>query len=495
VTRARSKVTPLLAHAAVLAGCVVAMGSGGCGKAGSVVGGACASGYAQCGNDCVDLSTDPDNCGACGHACAMGVACAGGVCAGNAVTGGGDAEVDGLEPDAGVTAEAGADSPADVSSAGDSTVDGPSTMDSPSGSSSGGSSSGSSSSSSSSSSGSSSGSSSSGAPGIDGSQADSSANDGSGEDSTGDDGSANDGGGDDGCDPPFDTPEHCGDCVTTCSDPTPICSPTEGGPPECAAQCDVPYVACGPLCIDPVRDPYNCGVCGKVCASNLCADGVCSGEVPGEVIVIGHDYFGVSSGTPEAQVLSNAVLLPTANPLRILSFEEYADATAVSHVKSIVAAAASAEARTLQITVSTNDADIPAHLTVRNYDLLLVYDQATADAPTLSTIGGNWTSTLSNFLSVGGTVVALDGAEGLGQMPSLLSQSALLDVTSHTPVAYRSPLTVAAPNDSVARGVLSPYGALNDTVEMAADAPSASIVYVVVNAADNMPVVVHKTVR
>jgi hypothetical protein len=393
------------------------------------------------------------------------------MCAGVVVTGGGDAGVDGQGDDAGPEGDAATEATTDASQGADSTTDSPASGDAPGESSA------------------------SDGPSTDDSQADAAGDDASSADS-GDDGLASDAGsGDDGCDPPFNTPDHCGDCVTSCSGATPICSPTEGGPNECTAQCDIPYVPCGSLCIDPVRDPYNCGGCGKVCASNLCQDGVCSGSTPGEVIVIGHDYFGVSTGTAEAQVLANAVLLPTANPLRILSFEEYASATAVSHVKAIIAAAASAQARTVKFTISTDDADIPAHLTLRNYDLLLVYDQATADAPTLSAVGGNWTSTLSNYLSVGGTVIALDGAEGLGQMPALLSQSALLNVSSHTALAYRAPLTVAAPNDSVATAVLNPYGALSDTVEMSADPSSASIIYVVVNSADNAPVVVHKTVR
>jgi hypothetical protein len=398
------------------------------------------------------------------------------------VTGSGDAGVGGADA---ATGDAGTDAATDGSQAADSTTDAPAT-DSPAGdapSSDGPSSDAPGESSSFDATGD--------APSGDVSQPDSAGGDGSG-----DDGSATDGGPlDDGCDPPFNTPDHCGDCVTSCSGATPICSPTEGGPNECAAQCDVPYVPCGSLCIDPVRDPYNCGGCGRVCASNLCQDGVCAGSTPGEVIVIGHDYFGVSTGTAEAQVLANAVLLPTANPLRILSYEEYASATAVSHVKSIIATAAMAQARTVSFTVSTDDADIPAHLTLRNYDLLLVYDQATADGPTLSAAGGSWTTTLSNYLSVGGAVVALDGAEGLGQMPALLSQSALLDVSSHTALAYRAPLTVAAPNDSVATAVLSPYGALTNTVEMVTDPSSSSIVYVVVDSADGMPVVVHKTVR
>lgn len=131
MTRARSKRTSPVAQAIALAGCVVAVGAGGCGKSGSVVGGSCATGYTQCGSDCVDLTTDPENCGACGRACPAGVACAGGVCAGSPVTGGGDAQVDGPATDGGSTSmEASVDAPSGDSTL-DSPADAPSTTDAP----------------------------------------------------------------------------------------------------------------------------------------------------------------------------------------------------------------------------------------------------------------------------------------------------------------------------------------------------------------------------
>jgi hypothetical protein len=42
----------------------------------------CNPGFAACGTECVDLSTNAANCGACKHACAVGATCVEGVCSG-----------------------------------------------------------------------------------------------------------------------------------------------------------------------------------------------------------------------------------------------------------------------------------------------------------------------------------------------------------------------------------------------------------------------------
>ena len=43
-------------------------------------GGVCPTGQTRCNGECVDLDTDPDNCGACGNACGAGEPCADGIC-------------------------------------------------------------------------------------------------------------------------------------------------------------------------------------------------------------------------------------------------------------------------------------------------------------------------------------------------------------------------------------------------------------------------------
>jgi hypothetical protein len=41
---------------------------------------ACPTGQTSCGGTCVDLSTNPSNCGTCGHACVSGSSCVSGAC-------------------------------------------------------------------------------------------------------------------------------------------------------------------------------------------------------------------------------------------------------------------------------------------------------------------------------------------------------------------------------------------------------------------------------
>jgi len=47
---------------------------------GDDAGATCPAGRTACGGQCVDTSTDPNNCGACGNVCTLPNACSGGVC-------------------------------------------------------------------------------------------------------------------------------------------------------------------------------------------------------------------------------------------------------------------------------------------------------------------------------------------------------------------------------------------------------------------------------
>jgi len=409
----------------------------GCGEDNYVVGGKCATGYTQCGVACVDLQSDPTNCGSCGNVCPSSTACSAGVCGGAR-----DATVDGH----------------DGSDGGDDSSDG-----SP----------------------------------FDGIVEEGGHRDG-GDGST----EAGDGGdGGDGavCTPPFNTPQHCGDCNTVCAPPNDQCKPSDGGF-ACAPFCNPPLSNCHGVCVDLRSDPFNCGVCDHVCPTFLCQSSQCVTGFSGELVLIGHD-FATNLPNPGSQVtvLTNSVFVRPSNPLRVLAYERYALAAAVTRVTSILQTFATQNARTLTLTHTSTDSDIPTKLDVSNFDVLLVYDQATAPAGALGSLGTSWATTLATFTAAGGLVVVLDGGGGatldggVSEMPQLVTNGGLLNVTSQTTLPSGTRVKNIAPGDSVGRNVGTQYGTTNDSVFLVTDPPSSTLTYVIYDQADMQPVVVHKT--
>ena len=458
----RSALHAFAVAAAALA--VSGLSAAGCGSDESLVGGSCAPPFTQCGESCVNLSNDPLNCGACGHACATGQSCANGMCV---------ASLDGASPD-GATGDANPD--------GTTTADGAN----PDGAT--------------------------GDGGPDGDNYDATnygkdgfTGDGSGDGSSGDgsssDGSSSDGSSGDGsadaCTPPFDTPSQCGSCTTVCTAPNNLCIPGDGGY-ACGPQCTSPDILCGNVCVDPTSDEFNCNGCGNFCPSFICMNSMCVGAQAGDVAVIGHDYeTSIPATVPQAEILTNAVFgLRHRQTIRALAYARYADPQAVANVGTILSAYASANGRGLAITSTNNDGDIPSMLNTTSYDLLLVYDQEAAPTTALGTLGGSWQSTLTAYTQAGGAVVVLDGAAGTTQeMPDFITQAGLLDVTAQGSVAATTNLTNNAPNDSLGNAVASPYRGTADTAWLSVDTSSGNIIFVIFDATDNQPVVIHRTVN
>jgi hypothetical protein len=295
----------------------------------------------------------------------------------------------------------------------------------------------------------------------------------------------------DACTPPYESVEQCGACTTACSG-TDVCSPTDGGPFECASKCSAPLEACKGTCVDESDDPNNCGRCEQVCASGFCAASACTGTIPGDIVIIGYDYHVSKPQAAEATLLSNAAFLATRNPLRVLSFEEYADPKSVSNVKGILSTEAAALGRTIAFTADT---DIPTDLGVVAFDELIVYDQEAAPPGVLGPLGSSWQSTLSTFTAEGGVVLSLDGAAGTTQeMPLFNTSAGLLAISSHTVVAVNTALDVTGPGDAVADGVVTPFASELDSVYFTTSVPSGGdVTYVVADPTDagQAPVVVH----
>jgi hypothetical protein len=296
------------------------------------------------------------------------------------------------------------------------------------------------------------------------------------------------------CTPPYDTTEHCGSCENSCIS-TDICVLADAGTYACVPLCSAPLSDCSGICVDESDDPDNCGSCGHVCPSGFCSGGKCQGITAGDVVLIGHDYLSSASTVTEAKIVSNAAFLPASNPLRILSFEEYADSKAVANVKSILAAEAAATGRKIIYTVSVAGSDIPAKLNVTSFDELIVYDQESAAPGVLGPLGASWAGTLSTFTSAGGVVLSLDGAAGTTQeMPVFNTDAGLFAVSGHTTIPKNTPLDVIAPGDVVGHGVVTPYAAELDSVFFATSVPNGgNVTYVVVDSGDagTNPVVVH----
>jgi hypothetical protein len=302
----------------------------------------------------------------------------------------------------------------------------------------------------------------------------------------------------DGCPPPpYVTAAACGSCFIQCASPNDTCRLDGAGSYTCQPPCTAPEVLCAGRCIDVRSDPLNCGACGKICASNLCVAGLCQGAAPGDVVLVGADYRQVNGGSAQARVLTNAVLIPSSNPLRVLSYERYAEFTSVMNVKSLVTAAAGA--RTVSYSVSNDAAALASADLAKDFDVVLVYDQRNGDAPTLQAEGATWKAPLGTFAKAGGVVVVLDGNAGNGNMPALLRSSGLFDVTAHASLTPGSRVAILAPNDVVGTLVPSPFGVFQRAASFTLTEPNGGdVTYVAavdLNPGIGSPVVVHRIAR
>ena len=420
-----------------------------CDAANSLVGGECAQALTACSpGECVDLLSDPGNCGACGKPCKNGVACGGGVC-GGAI----DGSLDGQNNSDGALGDG---------QLGDGQL-------------------------------------------SDGQSSDGQSSDGQSSDGSKLDGSAGDGSSGDACVPPFNTAAHCGACNIQCVGVNHVCSPSDGGF-ACGPFCTNPLFPdeCAGTCVDLQNDPTNCGVCGKSCASGICTAGICQGSTPGDIVLIGHDFTGSVTSTTPGRLLANATFIPSTNPLRILSYEQYAAAGAVTVAKNVINASAVSRGRAaVKYTVSNVAANLAVPGLEAKFDVILVHDQGALPLAQAAIDGANDAAALLQFTKAGGVIVVLSGANGQDAMPTWISSAGLVSLAGDTflpttpPPATRG--TVIAPGDDVGTLLVSPYAVGTRSVSFQSNEPDgANVTFVVLTGSApgplGDPIVIHKTV-
>jgi len=433
-----------------------------CGKD-ALVGGSCRQGFTECNLKCVDLRQDQAHCGTCGRACASGQTCSAGTCGGEGADAGDDGpSTDAAEGDVTLADGSAADISADGSRPdvvqGDAII-GDARPDDISG--------------------------------------DAFTPDVPGGDVVFPDGRPGDGPSPDGptCTPPYNTPERCGDCTTRCVEPAPLCGLQQGAF-RCVARCDPPLVACGPACVNTASDERNCGTCGLACSSGICQAGACVGRGFGHEIVIGTDYSDDTLTESSAQVtmLGNAVFQSVVTTVRVLAYDEFADAPTVTRIESWLTTTATARGKSVSISKAPGWTALPPQLTVQQYQVLLVYDQARAAANQMATTGTLWNAAMSAFAKGGGIIVALDGGSA-GRMRDFLTNGGLLEVTDETDVTG-SQLNVDAPTDVVGQNLPNVFAARRTTVAFTTTQMRDNFhVFVVTDSTGLLPVVVHSVPR
>lgn len=309
-------------------------------------------------------------------------------------------------------------------------------------------------------------------------------------------GSSGPGGGGDGpgCTPPYDDALNCGACGAACPVGTPFCEQSAEGVFECVFRCTDGLTQCGERCVDTVSSAGHCGECDNRCPSAICRNSQCVGGVANHVVLMCTNLGTGRRESPQTTMLTNALLLANRDPLRVLGYAEHTPYATVRGVQRTLNWADDATARTIELSESTDQAEVPGLLNRDTVDVLLVYDQPNAPAGTLATIGSSWRDALAEFNAAGGVIVVLASAQGTGEMHRFVSEAGLLATTGLTSVTNGDVFN-RAPSDAVGATVLNQFLALESSCTFdTATAPDADTIFVITDSATagGAPMVVHQ---
>lgn len=286
-------------------------------------------------------------------------------------------------------------------------------------------------------------------------------------------------------------PNNCGGCGIVCSGATPICI---GG--SCQSSCPVPpNTMCGAACIDTQSDPDHCGACDNECPSRRCVAGMCTPQVGGHFVWIGHSYAASTNSNMNGLITNGAFLV--SNNIRIMTYQGSTSASSISNIKAAINAAPGTNA-TFTDNVPANE--VTAQL--NDHDVFLIFAQG--DTMTnfgLQSLGGAWLNAFDAFLRNGGVIIIPDGPASHDGTFQIFEGAGLLSGNTLTNVTATTELQIIVPTDSIASGPagqLTPlYDAIDPTVRMDGFIGNADTTVVVEESGvpNAQPVVVHGFLR
>lgn len=204
-----------------------------------------------------------------------------------------------------------------------------------------------------------------------------------------------------------------------------------------------------PVCTAIPDDPLNCGACGHVCGSGICAGASCVGAVSGHVVAIGHDFTVTNVGV--LRVLRNAVAMGVNHHVAIA---RWGNSEAVTSALQVSLAQLG---RPWHVAVPPTE---PGTTALDDFDVVIV-DPRFNDGDANELEGASWQAVLASFLGRGGVVIVLEGEGGTNYRfahgANLFSSGAPAAVTG-------AHLSVVAATDAVVQQVPSPYFAASATV-------------------------------
>ena len=217
---------------------------------------------------------------------------------------------------------------------------------------------------------------------------------------------------------------------------------SDGGPTADGTPTDAPVCAA-----DTTSDPDNCGQCGHACASGICVDSKCVGELPGHVVVIGHDYSARHGAM--VRVLGNAVALGAHHDVAVTVWQGTTGAALDQRVMSAITDGMSAVGR------AWHTVALPPAPGTRfpNVDVLVVEPQS-GSGDEVAAGAAPWADDVTKFLQRGGVVVVLEGGTTVSyrfaEATQLYTMAPPSDATGQV-------ATMLDSSDAVANHVITPY--------------------------------------